>query len=246
MLLPHHFDRSLGRIEIELEVLVFFVFRIIIHTRLSSTLVISDWGWLRRFQRNFFLLLLVKLVQLTNVVELQYHVSVLVRTLSGLPSFNPLVEEVDALVVFFLEIGLDAFVLNVLEPIHGLLVCHFFVVKPVIDIACCVEYAVLSWFSVLDKLHVVLIKDYFLDIMLGLWTHEQGVRVAFFVALHNFIFEAKELEDLIETVWNDSTSWLMWKLRWLLGSEYFNSLDTFSELLELSKDNACFGFKFGL
>ena len=44
---------------------------------------------------------------------------ILVRSLLSLPPFNPLLEEINFLLVLFPQLSLDALVLNILKSVHA-------------------------------------------------------------------------------------------------------------------------------
>lgn len=63
--------------------------------------------------------------------------------------------------------------------------------------------SVLSHLSLLSELDVVLVENYFLDVMSWHLSHEKGLHVALLEALENLIFETKELKDLLEHGWGN-------------------------------------------
>lgn len=56
--------------------------------------------------------------RVAHVILHQNEVCVLIRSLLRLFHFDPFVQKVDALVVFFLQLGLQALVLNELQSVH--------------------------------------------------------------------------------------------------------------------------------
>ena len=173
-------------------------------------------------------------------------------------------QEVDSLVVLFLELSLEALVLHVLEATHLELVvvvggvscarsgsCRWqpaldFAVLPVSDRAN-VETAIvesvllllmLSPLTVLRELDVVLVKDDLLNVVCRRLPHEQRVLRAFLVALQDLILVAEELQDLLEHGRRHRA--LHGQRARHLGRrllrEHLERLGALAELLKLSKD----------
>mmetsp|Transcript_31178 Transcript_31178/g.47717 ORF Transcript_31178/g.47717 Transcript_31178/m.47717 type:complete len:252 (+) Transcript_31178:1591-2346(+) len=132
-----------------------------------------------------------------------------------LPLFNPLMQEVHSFVILLLEFGLDALVL---QPTHlelesGVILlvelgqsssslassAHIGSVPYGRVVPLFHEFGgLLSLLSLLVELNIVLVEYHLLDIWGGLLAHVQALTVSFFVALDNLVFEAQELEDLLE------------------------------------------------
>jgi hypothetical protein len=173
-------------------------------------LVCSRFGILHARKNEVFLHIIISnwrfgsLSDVTDAVELQDEMSILVGSLLGLPFFDSSLQEVDSLFVFFLKLSLDALVLDVLQSVHlrrishGILRCQR--LRLIVDIPSGVQYALGRFLSVLYELEVVLVENNFLDILRRHLPHKEALLIPFFVTLHDFVFEAQELQDLIEHV----------------------------------------------
>ena len=187
---------------------------------------------------------------------------VLIRTLLRLPHLDPLVQEVDSLVVLLLELSLEALVLHVLEATHLELVVVSgtsnagsrrrqpalvdLAVLPVSDRAhietAIVEFVllllVLSPLTVLCEFDVVLVKDDLLDVVRRRLPHEQRVLRAFLVTLQDLVLVAEELQDLLEHSRRHGAlhGQRARHLGCRLLREHLERLGALAELLKLSKD----------
>ena len=197
--------------------------------------------------------------------------SILVWTLLRLLVLDSLMQKVNSFFIFFFQLSLDTFILNVLESIH--LICklvwiwtnlwhtelgqwieslsrlHTWIVvssswcKSISFPFCCF----LGSLSLFSELYVVLIKDYFLDVISWYLLHEKALRVAFFIPLDNFIFETQILKNLLKHGGSYRSSSSLFRL---LGSTLLgvnlNRLDTISKLFKLTEDLLSFSLEFSL
>ena len=197
--------------------------------------------------------------------------SILVWTLLRLLIFNSLMWKVFSFFIFFFQLSLDAFILNVLKSVHlisklvwiwtnlwhaelgqwieSLCRLHTWIIvssgwRKSISFSFCDFLSSLSLFGEFD---VVLIKDYFLNVISWYLLHEEALRVTFFIPLDNFIFETQILENLLEHGGSyRSSSSLFWLLSSTLLGINLNRLDTISKLLKLTEDLLSFSFEFSL
>ena len=117
--------------------------------------------------------------------------SILIWSLLSLPLLDPPVQVVDPLVILLLQLGLDALILHILEAVH-LESSHVGVIL--------VARGVRQPSSVPRELDVILVEDHLLDIMSRHLPHEKALGVSFFVPLEDLVFEAEELQDLLEHI----------------------------------------------
>ena len=120
----------------------------------------------------------------------------------------------DPLVVLFLQLGFEAFVLHKLQPIHLELV-QLVILWPLWRVltswrpravtdggrkdAChrmCL--LLLRHLPLSCKLDIILIKNDLLNIMSRHLPHEQRLRIALLIALNYLVLEAQELQNLLE------------------------------------------------
>lgn len=141
----------------------------------------------------------------------------MVRSLRCLSHLYPLVQYVDALLVFFFQFGLEALILHELQSVHLELVKSVVLYTWWCELASIARWThgsvadrrgqhawkplgllLLSELTLPRELDVVLIKDYLLDVMGRHLAHEQRLRVALLVALNQLLLEAQELKYLLE------------------------------------------------
>lgn len=120
----------------------------------------------------------------------------------------------DALVVLFLQLGLEALILHKLQPIHLKLVQLVILWALWRVLTCWRPRAVtdgrwkdachrmclllLRHLPLSCKLDIILIKNDLLNIMSRHLPHEQRLRIALLIPLNYLILEAQELQNLLE------------------------------------------------
>lgn len=284
VLLPHHFNGPLSAVEVKLIILLPLLERlaelILALTRSHLPLLISIikglanfWPHARQIDvlhawRSTFLALSLlapfdHVIDLSDAVLHQHQVSILVGPLLALLLLNPLVQEVNALIVLFFQLSLDALVLNILQPVHlelQLVLANHLALTYVgranlvgvsdgarepHGLVSCILAGLLP---LLDEFQVIFVEDDFLNIMAWILAHEQALGISFLVPLNDLIFEAQKLQDLLEHIWRDRALHLevLGHLRGCLGGIHFNGLHSISELVELVEYLASLRFEFAL
>jgi hypothetical protein len=205
---------------------------------------------------------ILSIVDVSNIVLHQNKMCILVWTLLRLSLFNSVVQELHSLFIFFLQLSLDALVLNVLKTVHlevvflCLLLLSFVwitdrrLILHAWHISCCVLNLLifLSFLSHLGKFDITFIENNFLNIVSWHLSHEKTLGISIFISLNNLIFKTDKLQNLWEHT-GFHTSFLLqtlWHDRWHLRCEDFNGFGSISKLIKLSKDLTCFSLKFGL
>jgi len=250
MLFSHHFDSSLGWIEIEFVVLLstltcFIVFLVIkfavglvvlwvIIKCVSSILPLRKSRSIRRlilkwrqrkaiFRRriiclrlwaNFISSLILCVVNITNIILHQNQMSILIWSLLCLPFFNSVIEKFNPFFVFFLKLSFNAFILNILQPIHlktVLLILHFSIIFSnclilnswSITSSVLNSLIFLSFLTHLRKFDVAFIENYLLNIVSWHLSHEKTLCISILIPLNNFIFKTDKLQNLRKHAWFD-------------------------------------------
>lgn len=96
---------------------------------------------------------------------------ILVWPLLSLPLFYPLMQEVHPFLVLLLQLGLDALILDVLEPIHLELGHRGVLLRVVVTGGARVSLR-LGQLPLSGELDVVFVKDYLLDVVSWHLAHE--------------------------------------------------------------------------
>lgn len=158
------------------------------------------------------------IIEVTHTVLHKNEVGILVRTLLCLTLLNSFVQEIDSLVVFFFELCFDALILYILETIHlGITTLNWILVnwrhRQLVRQECVtsIAYSIhvthllfhgivyfLGLLSLFGKLYVILVKDYFLNVVSWHLSHEKALCVTFFITLDYFILETQKLENLLK------------------------------------------------
>ena len=205
-------------------------------------------------------------INVTHTVLHKNEVGILVRTLLCLAFLNSFMQEIDSLVVFFFELCFDALILYILETIHlGISTLSWILVnrrhRQLIGQECVtsITYSIhvahlhfhgvvyfLGLLSLFGKLYVILVKDYFLNIVSWHLSHEKALCVAFFITLDYFIFETQKLENLLEHGRSyRSLDAKRFRHLWSrLLSVDFNGFGSVSKLVQLAKYLLCLPFEF--
>ena len=152
---------------------------------------------------------ILRIIDIPNIILHQHQMCILIRSLLRLSLFNSVIQKLDSFFIFFLEFGFDAFVLNVLEPVH------LETVLLLLDLAAVVGIVLSNWWLVLDALkvaggvlnclvflgflthlsefYVTFIENDFLNVVCWHLSHEKALSISIFVPLNNFIFKADKL-----------------------------------------------------
>lgn len=117
----------------------------------------------------------------------------LVRSLLALTALDTIVQEVHPLLVLLLELSFYTLILHVLELVHSL-VC--------VLVPSCPGKGILS-VAVFRELQVVLVKNHLLNVVGRLVANEQVLGSAILIALNDLVFEAQELQNLLEHCGHD-------------------------------------------
>ena len=205
-------------------------------------------------------------IEVTHTVLHKNEVGILVWTLLCLTFFNSLMQEINSLVVLFFKLCFDALILYILETIHlGISTLSWILVnwrhRQLIrqEWVTSITYGIhvthllfhgiiyfLSLLSLFGKLYVILVKDYFLNIVSWHLSHEKALSISFFITLDYFILETQKLENLLEhgrsyRSLNVERFWHLWGR--LLGIDFYG-FGTISKLVQLPKYLLCLPFEF--
>ena len=174
-------------------------------------------------------------------VVLEYHARFLVRTLNSLSFFYSFVQKVNSFLIFFLQLGFDAFILYILQAIHLELAEH----RLIVQVFSSLRYS-LFLLSLLQELCIVFIKYYFLDLCTLMRVHDHWIHSSIFISLHNFFLVVQEREHLVEHVWSNLTSLNAGHLACSLRRIHLYRLHSIPELVKLVDDVLCLVFELEL
>lgn len=262
MLLPHHFNSFLSAIQVK-PVVLFLLLNLQILKAIILWVdfpILDTIGFLHhawQMEIAFFgrsivfstLGILLLIMHFTHAVLHENEMRILIWPLLCLSLLNSLVQEAHSFFVLFFKFGFYAFILHILKPVH-LELGHCWVFQVTLTkrvlVPCCISETCLSNLPLLSEFNIVFVKNDLLNIVSGHLSHEKALHIAFFVALHYFVFKTEELQNLLEHSWSD-WAFNIERLRHLWGcllSVYLNTFGSISKLIKLSKNLGSLLFEF--